>query len=180
MSRIYLGVHWRMDQEDGQALGLAVAQYVAAEFLHGGAGAGLRRVGGLRDWYAAARATVVAATVSQVLCANCPTKPAPREDLFLQRIDELDHVNRVEAHQDDTASRPGRDSCRSNSNISPLIRKLLKGVASLSVVTTTPRFGSVAGHFAKKFSPDFVRFDRPVASALPLVCELSAARLCRL
>lgn len=29
MSRIYLGVHWRMDQEDGQALGNAVAQYVA-------------------------------------------------------------------------------------------------------------------------------------------------------
>ena len=30
MSRIYLGIHWRMDQEDGQALGRAVAQYVAA------------------------------------------------------------------------------------------------------------------------------------------------------
>lgn len=33
MSRIYLGVHWRMDQEDGQALGRAVAQYVAANFF---------------------------------------------------------------------------------------------------------------------------------------------------
>jgi hypothetical protein len=29
MSRIYLGVHWRMDQEDGQALGRAVANHVA-------------------------------------------------------------------------------------------------------------------------------------------------------
>lgn len=33
MSRIYLGVHWRMDQEDGQALGRAVAQYVADNFF---------------------------------------------------------------------------------------------------------------------------------------------------
>ena len=30
MSRIYLGIHWRMDQEDGQALGRAVAEFVAA------------------------------------------------------------------------------------------------------------------------------------------------------
>jgi hypothetical protein len=30
MSRVYLGVHWRMDQEDGQALGRAVAEFVAA------------------------------------------------------------------------------------------------------------------------------------------------------
>jgi hypothetical protein len=29
MSRIYLGIHWRMDQEDGQALGRAIAEYVA-------------------------------------------------------------------------------------------------------------------------------------------------------
>lgn len=34
MSRIYLGVHWRMDQEDGQALGRAVADYVAANFFY--------------------------------------------------------------------------------------------------------------------------------------------------
>ncbi len=33
MSRIYLGVHWRIDQEDGQALGDAVAQYVASNFF---------------------------------------------------------------------------------------------------------------------------------------------------
>ena len=33
MSRIYLGVHWRMDQEDGQALGRAVADYVAANYF---------------------------------------------------------------------------------------------------------------------------------------------------
>ena len=33
MSRIYLGVHWRMDQEDGQALGRAVAQYVATNYF---------------------------------------------------------------------------------------------------------------------------------------------------
>lgn len=33
MSRIYLGVHWRMDQEDGLALGRAVADYVAANFF---------------------------------------------------------------------------------------------------------------------------------------------------
>jgi hypothetical protein len=33
MSRIYLGVHWRMDQEDGQALGRSVADYVAANFF---------------------------------------------------------------------------------------------------------------------------------------------------
>ena len=33
MSRVYLGVHWRMDQEDGQALGRAVAQYVADNFF---------------------------------------------------------------------------------------------------------------------------------------------------
>lgn len=33
MSRIYLGVHWRMDQEDGQALGDAVAEYVAAHYF---------------------------------------------------------------------------------------------------------------------------------------------------
>jgi hypothetical protein len=33
MSRVYLGVHWRMDQEDGQELGRAVAQYVASNFF---------------------------------------------------------------------------------------------------------------------------------------------------
>jgi membrane-associated phospholipid phosphatase len=33
MSRVYLGVHWRMDQEDGQALGRAVAQYVATNYF---------------------------------------------------------------------------------------------------------------------------------------------------
>lgn len=33
MSRVYLGVHWRMDQEDGQALGRAVAQYVASNYF---------------------------------------------------------------------------------------------------------------------------------------------------
>jgi hypothetical protein len=33
MSRIYLGVHWRMDQEDSQALGRAVANYVAANYF---------------------------------------------------------------------------------------------------------------------------------------------------
>jgi hypothetical protein len=33
MSRVYLGVHWRMDQEDGQALGRAVAEYVAENFF---------------------------------------------------------------------------------------------------------------------------------------------------
>jgi hypothetical protein len=33
MSRIYLGVHWRIDQEDGQALGRAVAQYVSSNFF---------------------------------------------------------------------------------------------------------------------------------------------------
>jgi hypothetical protein len=33
MSRIYLGVHWRMDQEDGQALGRAVADYVASNYF---------------------------------------------------------------------------------------------------------------------------------------------------
>jgi hypothetical protein len=33
MSRVYLGVHWRMDQEDGQALGRAVADFVAANFF---------------------------------------------------------------------------------------------------------------------------------------------------
>jgi hypothetical protein len=33
MSRIYMGVHWRMDQEDGQALGRAVAQSVGSNFF---------------------------------------------------------------------------------------------------------------------------------------------------
>jgi hypothetical protein len=33
MSRIYLGIHWRMDQEDGQALGRAVAQFVAGRYF---------------------------------------------------------------------------------------------------------------------------------------------------
>jgi hypothetical protein len=33
MTRIYLGVHWRMDQEDSQALGRAVANYVAANYF---------------------------------------------------------------------------------------------------------------------------------------------------
>jgi membrane-associated phospholipid phosphatase len=33
MSRVYLGVHWRMDQEDGQALGRAVADYVAGNYF---------------------------------------------------------------------------------------------------------------------------------------------------
>jgi len=33
MSRIYLGVHWRMDQEDADALGRAVAQYVGSNFF---------------------------------------------------------------------------------------------------------------------------------------------------
>jgi len=33
MSRVYLGVHWRMDQEDGQALGRAVAEYVNTNYF---------------------------------------------------------------------------------------------------------------------------------------------------
>jgi hypothetical protein len=33
MSRIYLGVHWRIDQEDADALGRAVAQYVSSNFF---------------------------------------------------------------------------------------------------------------------------------------------------
>jgi hypothetical protein len=33
MSRVYLGVHWRMDQEDGQAVGRAVADYVAERYF---------------------------------------------------------------------------------------------------------------------------------------------------
>jgi hypothetical protein len=33
MSRIYLGIHWRMDQEDGAALGRAVADYVASHYF---------------------------------------------------------------------------------------------------------------------------------------------------
>jgi hypothetical protein len=33
MSRIYMGVHWRMDQEDGQALGRATAEYVASSYF---------------------------------------------------------------------------------------------------------------------------------------------------
>jgi hypothetical protein len=33
MSRIYMGVHWRMDQEDGQAVGRAVADYVAGHYF---------------------------------------------------------------------------------------------------------------------------------------------------
>jgi hypothetical protein len=33
MSRIYLGVHWRIDQEDAQALGRAVAQYVSSNYF---------------------------------------------------------------------------------------------------------------------------------------------------
>lgn len=33
MSRVYLGVHWRMDQEDGQALGRAVADYVGSNYF---------------------------------------------------------------------------------------------------------------------------------------------------
>jgi hypothetical protein len=33
MSRIYMGVHWRMDQEDGQAIGRAVADFVAARYF---------------------------------------------------------------------------------------------------------------------------------------------------
>lgn len=33
MSRIYLGIHWLFDQEDGMALGNAVAQYVASHYF---------------------------------------------------------------------------------------------------------------------------------------------------
>lgn len=33
MSRIYLGIHWRMDQKDGQALGRAVSDYVASHYF---------------------------------------------------------------------------------------------------------------------------------------------------
>ena len=33
MSRIYLGVHWRMDQEDAQAIGRAVADYVSGHYF---------------------------------------------------------------------------------------------------------------------------------------------------
>jgi hypothetical protein len=33
MSRIYMGVHWRMDQEDGQEIGRAVADYVASHYF---------------------------------------------------------------------------------------------------------------------------------------------------
>jgi hypothetical protein len=33
MSRIYMGVHWRMDQEDGQAIGRAVADFVAGHYF---------------------------------------------------------------------------------------------------------------------------------------------------
>jgi hypothetical protein len=34
MSRVYLGVHWRMDQEDGQALGNSVAEFVAGRYFY--------------------------------------------------------------------------------------------------------------------------------------------------
>jgi hypothetical protein len=33
MSRIYLGIHWRFDQEDGMALGNAVAEYAAGRYF---------------------------------------------------------------------------------------------------------------------------------------------------
>lgn len=52
MSRIYLGVHWRMDQEDGQALGRAVAQYVAANYFQAvpEPGTGLLAFAALAAW----------------------------------------------------------------------------------------------------------------------------------
>ncbi len=34
MSRIYLGIHWRFDQEDGMALGNAIAEYAASHYFH--------------------------------------------------------------------------------------------------------------------------------------------------
>jgi hypothetical protein len=33
MSRIYLGVHWLFDQEDGIALGNAIAQFAASHYF---------------------------------------------------------------------------------------------------------------------------------------------------
>jgi hypothetical protein len=33
MSRIYLGIHWIMDQRDGTLLGNQIAQFVAANFF---------------------------------------------------------------------------------------------------------------------------------------------------
>ena len=45
MSRIYLGIHWLFDQQDGIALGNAIAQYVAAQPLPGRAGAERDRAG---------------------------------------------------------------------------------------------------------------------------------------
>jgi hypothetical protein len=33
MSRVYLGVHWLFDQEDGMALGNAIAQYAASHYF---------------------------------------------------------------------------------------------------------------------------------------------------
>lgn len=47
MSRIYLGVHWRMDQEDGQALGRAVAEYVAGHYFQAVPEPGAMALGGL-------------------------------------------------------------------------------------------------------------------------------------
>lgn len=43
----------------------------------------------------------------------------------------------------------GSGFVRSNSSSSPLSIKLLNGVGSLSVLTSTPRFGILAGHFSK-------------------------------
>jgi hypothetical protein len=33
MSRIYLGIHWIFDQEDGMALGNAIAEYTAGHYF---------------------------------------------------------------------------------------------------------------------------------------------------
>ena len=78
MSRIYLGVHWRMDQEDGQALGHAVAEYVAVELFPGGAGAsasaGVLAIAGdvVDSPTVATRSRRRRRSVSQS-CASCPT-----------------------------------------------------------------------------------------------------------
>ncbi len=34
MSRVYLGVHWLFDQQDGIALGNAIAQYAASHYFY--------------------------------------------------------------------------------------------------------------------------------------------------
>ena len=151
MSRVYLGVHWRIDQEDGQALGHAVAQYVASNFFQAVPEPSFRAAGSSRHWSPRWR---LGRRRSRdfTLLREMPDKSGRREDFFLQRVDELDQVNRVEPHQD--ISRAGRIGIRAlQQQHLALNEKALKGHRFVERAHDQAAFRQRRRPLRKKLSP---------------------------